>query len=47
MAAEQSHESIDGKGQDKKEKERTRRRRIEADPVVIEHDPIRREQTHR
>ena len=47
MAADQGHESIDGKGQDKKEKERTRRRGIEADPVVIEHDPIRREQAHR
>ena len=47
MAADQSHEPIDGKGQNKKEKERTRRRGIEANPIVIEHDPIRREQTDR
>ena len=47
VATDQGYEPIDGKGQDKKEKERTRRRGIEADPVVIEHDAIRREQAHR
>ena len=47
MAVDQGHEPIDGKGQKKKEKQGTRRRGVKADPVVIEHDPIRGEQTNR